>query len=128
MAATPVIANIAATNTIFSLIGSTMAAFVLSCFLNQGKFNIEHLLGASISGGVVVAACANLILHAYLAYIFGILIGLGTVLMMVYLNPLLIWIKLLDVSGVLYCFAIPGIFGGILSAILRASYFSNGIL
>jgi ammonium transporter Rh len=126
MAATPVQSNISAINTYFCLIGSALSAFFMSNLLHQGRFHIEHILNATLTGGILMGAGANLLHESFVAFIVGNLGGIISVAMFKYLNAILNKVGLMDSAGVLYSFAIPGLLGGLLSSIYRARYFERG--
>lgn len=126
MAATPVQSNICVLNTYFCLIGSALGAFFMSNILHQGRFHIEHILNATLTGGVLMGAGANLLQESFVAFIVGNLGGILSVVMFQYLNAILTKIGLMDSAGVLHAFAIPGLLGGLLSSIYRARYFERG--
>lgn len=52
-------------NTVLSLTCSCLATFALSLKLNKGKFEMEDLLNATLAGGVVVGATADLLYSPY---------------------------------------------------------------
>jgi len=43
-------------NTFWCLTSSTVISFWLSFVLKKGKFSIDHILNATLSGGIVIAA------------------------------------------------------------------------
>ena len=47
---------LASMNTFWSLTSSTVITFWLSFVLNKGKFSIDHILNATLSGGIAIAA------------------------------------------------------------------------
>ena len=110
--------SLAATNTIYGLTASAFLAFGTSALLKHGKFTIEHILNATLAGGVVLGATADLIFWPFIALLFGSFAGILSVLSFNFLGPALERIKLFDTRGILHLHAIPGLFSGILSAIL----------
>jgi len=126
LAATPVQANIAVINTYFSLIGSVMGTYLFTNLLHKGKFHMEHMLNATLVGGVIMGAGANILRDSFVAYIVGALGGILTVILYTYISRIFRRLALIDVAGVSYTFGIPGLIGGLLSAIFRARYFDRG--
>jgi ammonium transporter Rh len=119
-------ANIAITNTYFCLIGSVLGAYLASKLILRGKFHIEDVVNATIVGGIIMGAGADILLDSFVAYLVGFGFGMIAVLGFRYFNRLFFKMGLNDVSGVLHTFAFPGIFGGLLSAIYRARYYDRG--
>ncbi len=126
LAATPVQTNIAVVNTYFCLIGSVIGAYLMSNILHKGRFHMEHLLNSTLVGGILMGAGANILRDSFVAYIVGGVGGILSALMYTYGNRILRKFGLVDVAGVIHTFAIPGMLGGILSAIYRARYFDRG--
>ena len=120
---TPYMKNQIISNTILSLTGSCLATFATSGCL-KGKFTMEHLLNASLAGGVIIGAASGLINHPGGSLAIGCLGGLISTLGYHYLTPYLEKkINLYDTCGVHNLHAMPGLLGGIVSAIVAASYF-----
>jgi ammonium transporter Rh len=76
------------TNTILSLTGSCLTTFMTSAFLKE-KFTMEHILNASLAGGVVIGATAGIIYHPAGSLAIGCLIGIVSTLGFQYLTPYL---------------------------------------
>ena len=109
-------------NTYLSMACSVIATIFVSKFTHGGKLNMEIVLNASLAGGVAVAACASYIHIPFGAMIAGFVVGCFSAFCYAYLTPFLRnKIGLHDSCGVLYLFALPGFFGGIISCIV-ASY------
>lgn len=81
-------------NTYFSLIASMLSSYVTSIFLNRGKFNMDHVLNATLAGGVVLGASADYLEKSYVAYILGFCIGVISTLMFEYMADILAKIDL----------------------------------
>lgn len=110
------------TNTVISLTASCLGTFVTSAYLKE-KFTLSHILNASISGGVVMAAVGGIIIHPGAAITIGFLIGIVATASLHFLTPFLEKkFGLYDTCGVHSTFGLPGLLGGILSAIAAASY------
>lgn len=126
MAANAFTANIAVVNTYFCLIGSILGAYFISKIIWKGKFHVEHILNATLVGGILMGSGADILQESFVAYIIGGLGGIISAFMYTYVSRILQKIGLVDVAGVFHTFAIPGIIGGLLSAIYRARYFDRG--
>ena len=124
-------------NTYMSMIGSTMVTFCMSALLSNQKFKMEHILRSSYVGGVIIAGSCTFCAYPWCAMIIGCI---GGILSVVFLhltriekgegvpsqeinnNFLCLYdcvqsIKMSDTMGVLYCFGIPGILGGLCNVI-----------
>lgn len=75
-------------NTILSLTGSCLATFMTSAFLKD-RFTMEHLLNATLSGGVVIGAAAGIMYNVGGALAIGFLTGIISTLGFQYLTPYL---------------------------------------
>lgn len=110
------------TNTIISLTGSCLATFITSAYLKE-KFTMSHILNATISGGVVMGSVAGIIVHPSAAITIGFLIGIVSTVALHFLTPYLEKkFGLYDTCGIHSSFGLPGLLGGILSAIAAASF------
>jgi ammonium transporter Rh len=67
------------TNTILSLTGSCLSTFMTSAFLSK-KFDMEHLLNATISGGVIIGSAAGVLYNPGAALLIGFLAGVVSTL------------------------------------------------
>ena len=126
LAATPLDANIAVVNTYFCLIGSVLGAIFMSKILWNGKYHIEIVLNATLVGGILMGSGADILRESFVAYIVGGVGGIMAAFMFTYISKIWQKLGLTDVAGVYHTFAIPGICGGLLSAIYRARYFDRG--
>lgn len=88
MAKTPFLKNQIISHTILSLTGSCLTTFGTSGYL-KGKFTMEHLLNASLAGGVAIGATAGLINHPGGSLAIGCLGGWISTLGYHYLTPYL---------------------------------------
>jgi ammonium transporter Rh len=101
-------------NTILALTGSNLITFLLSPFLRDGKYDIEHILRATIAGGVISASSADLIIEPFSAILLGAWGGLFTMLSLRFIHERF---KFHDTFGVLSTYGIPGLWGGFISAV-----------
>jgi ammonium transporter Rh len=62
-------------NTILSLTGSCLATFITSAAV-KSKFTMEHILNATLAGGVVIGATAGIILQPGASLVIGCAIGI----------------------------------------------------
>lgn len=84
---------------------------------------MESLLNATISGGVVIGAPCSIIYRPGLSILIGFTTGIISTLSFYNLTPkLLKCIGLYDTCGIHNLHGIPGLLGGIWSAIIIAFY------
>ena len=126
-------------NTILSLIGSAFATFMLSALYKKGKFNMEDILNATLAGGVMMGASADMVQSPYGSLIIGLIAGVISTIGFESISGFLHKkIGLQDTAGVHNLHGLPGVAGGITSAIIAAvmtesklggpegEYFPNG--
>ena len=106
-------------HTVLSLTMSCLFSFIISRLVNSDeKFDMIHIQNASLAGGVAIGAVANLSIMASSAMIIGAFAGTISVLGFKFLQPFLEKaIGLYDTCGVNNLHGMPGIIGGIASAI-----------
>ncbi len=108
----------AAINTLMSITTSVISACWISRLTMGNKLDMEIVLNATLAGGVVMGASADLIDKPYHSMIAGFVIGAVSALGYAYSNAFLKEkIGLHDTCGVFYLHGIPGLVGGFLSAI-----------
>ena len=84
---------------------------------------MEDILNASLAGGVAIGAPAGLFTNPAASLTIGLAAGVMSTFGFVYLSAFLKkTIHLNDTCGVHNLHGIPGLFGGILSAIAVAAY------
>jgi ammonium transporter Rh len=125
LASTQVEVFMAVLNTYFAIIGSCIGAYCISAFLHKGKINMDQILNATLAGGVVMGAGADLLHKGYIAYIVGFLVGILSALLFSYSPIFLRKIGIYDVAGVFNLHGIPGMIGGLISAIFRQVYIDD---
>ncbi len=109
-------------NTLFSLAGSTVAAFVVTSFHGKGIL-VEDIQHASLVGGVAIGASAGILYLPAVAVTIGFLAGIISTNSFHYLNKKLERsLKLFDFHGMHSTHGLPGIFGGFASAAIMAIY------
>nr|AKN21682.1 slc42a-2 [Schmidtea mediterranea] len=115
----------AVVNTVISLCGSAFMTFVINSFITvdesdekiKGKFNMVYIQNATLAGGVAVGACADLMIQPWGALLIGSVAGILSTLGYRYITPALTRIYLHDTCGVNNLHGMPGIMGGIGSAV-----------
>lgn len=111
--------ELALTNTITALIGSTLATFALSAIFTGGFIRPVDIQNATLAGGVAIGATANLDMGPGVALAVGF--GAGAISSLGY-NKIQGWlletIGLHDSCGIHNLHGMPSIFGGIFSALL----------
>ena len=108
---------IAIMNTFWSLTASTICTFLVSFIIKGGKFSLDHILNATLAGGVAIAASADLFAHAVHPMYIGGIAGIICTLCFNYLTPLYEMCYLFDTRGVLNLHGIPSLIGAIASSI-----------
>ena len=116
-------------NTYWSLIVSTTTTFWLSMILDHGKLIIHHILNSTLAGGIMIASCCDMFAFPFPSLIIGAFAGLFSVFSYTILWKLLENFLLFDTRGILHLHGLPGIFGGIASAIaistINQNYYGN---
>jgi ammonium transporter Rh len=115
------IREVASTNTVFALMASTLAAFIFSMMYNH-KLNIRDIAFASLSGAVVIASCANIIINIGGVMLIAFFTGWIATSGYVYLSRYLQIYGFHDTTGTVNLFFIPGLLSGIFSSVLIAIY------
>lgn len=122
LAVTPSDIHLSVLNTYFSIIGSIVSTYFTTTILEKGKFHMDHVLNASLAGGVCMGSGADLLYGSYAAYIVGLLTGIVSTLLFEFMPRLLRRYDIWDIAGVLNLHGIPGMLGGLYSAAFRAVY------
>jgi ammonium transporter Rh len=125
LASTQVEVYMAVLNSYFSIIGSCLGAYCISVLMHKGKINMDQILNATLAGGVVMGAGADLLHKGYIAYIVGFLVGVLSALLFSHSASFLRKIGIYDVAGVFNLHGIPGMVGGLISAIFRQLYIDD---
>ena len=107
-------------NTYFAIVGSIICSFIMSGFLNNGKFNYEHVLFGSFSGGIIISGCCSVCLDHWAALLIGMISGILCVVLLEYLTKLFIQLGFYDIYNILVVHAIPGILSGFISPMFIA--------
>jgi ammonium transporter Rh len=114
--------NRAVVNTLISITGSSISAFVTSYVVRkQKKFNILHIQNATLAGGVAMGAAADLALTPGGALAVGFAAG---ILSVVGYNSVQSRLErsfgITDTCGILNLHGMPGVLGGLVSVITCA--------
>lgn len=107
-------------NTYLSISTSVIASIIISKLTHKGQLEMEIILNASLSGGVAMGCNALIITRPFGAMLCGAVCGVVSSLGFAYMKDILkeSRFKIHDTCGVLYLHGIPGIIGGITSAIV----------
>lgn len=109
-------------NTYLSMIGSCVGTFIMSSFARRGKFEIEDILNASVSGGVIIGGSCNVIIYPWASLLIGFFGGTISTICFEYVTPIFRnKMNLFDTAGILNLHGFPGVFGGIFTAIFASS-------
>ena len=109
-------------NTYLSMIGSVFTSFIISPLFYRGNLKIEHILHASYVGGIVIGGCCTICSNAWASIVIGIIGSTISILFLWRIKKLLHSIRFEDTIGVLQIFAIPGLLGGIVTAIYLRNF------
>jgi len=109
-------------NTVLSLCGSCIGAFLFSQILREGKFSMVDIQNATLAGGVAIGSAADLVVRPWAATVIGIFASAVSVWGYTMLQPILEKkIGLFDTCGVHNLHGMPGLIGGITGAIASAA-------
>jgi len=115
-------------NTVLGLCGSTVSTFIVTRLVKGGKFDMVHLQNSTLAGGVAVGAAADLYLHPSGAVSIGLFAGAMSVCGYEYLSDILDErLNIADTCGVHNLHGLPGVLGGIVSAIAIAAAEGTGV-
>eukprot|EP00798_Chlamydomonas_sp_ICE-L_P024559 gene24559-10170_t len=105
-------------NTVFSLMGSTIATFAMSALVHQGKMNMIHVQNSTLAGGVAIGAACTLRMTPGGSVVVGAAAGAISVLGFTYLTPFLNRkIGLGDTCGVHNLHGMPAILAGLVAGL-----------
>ena len=111
-----------AVNVVLALCGSTLATYLASVILRQGKISIADIANASLAGGVAIGSTCDHANHGT-AFVIGVLAGaVSTFGFAVVQRKLQAKLKSIDTCGVLNLHGWPGLLGG-----LAALFVINGL-
>ena len=111
----------AAINTTLSICASVATAFAASKAIHSGRvFDMEHVQNATLAGGVAIGACCDMLLNPGAAMATGAVAGLLSTYGFSYFSPALKRAGLTDTCGIFNLHFLPGLTGGVASAIAAA--------
>lgn len=113
-------------NTVLSLTGSCLSAFACSVFFRR-KLCMDDVLNATIAGGVAVGSSASFITNPAGAIAIGCLAGAVSAAGYYYLSDILTDWGVYDTCGVNNLHGMPGLIGGLSSAVFVAAYNSTSL-
>eukprot|EP00879_Flechtneria_rotunda_P017316 GHRR01018140.1.p1 GENE.GHRR01018140.1~~GHRR01018140.1.p1 ORF type:complete len:479 (+),score=174.94 GHRR01018140.1:564-2000(+) len=109
-------------NTLLSLLGSCVSTFMMSSFLNQGKYDMMHVQNATLAGGVAMGSASALKLSPGGAVAVGLFAGILSTTGFGRLSPILeSKIGLGDTCGVHNLHGMPGLLGGLVAGLAAFS-------
>ena len=112
-------AELALTNTILALLGSTVATFIASVAFSKGSIGPVDIQNAALAGGVSIGAVANLDITPFGAVLIGCIAGLVSTAGYRYIQEFLLEkIKLHDTCGIHNLHGMPSLVGGLASVIV----------
>jgi len=108
-------------NTALSISGACIGACAISRLVHM-KLDMEIVLNATIAGGVMIGACADIVVAPGVSIIIGAVAGVVSAIGFAYLSAALRdSINLHDTCGVNNLHGMPGFLGGITGAITAAT-------
>ena len=117
-------------NTLWALAGSTIVTFGCSMLYKRGRFSIDHIQNATLSGAIMIAPCCDMFSFPFPALLIGCFAGVVSISAFEFLPNLATKIKYFDTRGILYLHFIPAFFGAIASSIacgtLSQSFYGSG--
>ena len=114
----PASAGRAVINTVLSICGSVVVVFALSKAVHAGRhLDMEHVQNATLAGGVAIGAACDMIINPGAALATGVAAGIVSTYGFSFLSPFLKKKGLTDTCGIADLHLMPGIIGGIVSAI-----------
>mmetsp|Transcript_5662 Transcript_5662/g.14530 ORF Transcript_5662/g.14530 Transcript_5662/m.14530 type:complete len:468 (-) Transcript_5662:261-1664(-) len=105
-------------STVLSLVGSAVGGFLASQTLRDGRFHMEDLQNATLAGGVAIGSAANFALPPCVAMLVGLSAGCLSVVGYAKIQSALFRsLAVHDTCGVHNLHGMPGVLGGVVSAI-----------
>jgi len=107
-------------NTYLSLCVSCISAFAVSALVNpQKRFCMEHIQNATLAGGVVIGAVADMVVTPCGSMVAGAMAGAISTIGYEHISPYVVRkLKITDTCGVNNLHGMPAILGGLLSVLL----------
>lgn len=109
-------------NTYLSISASALTVYIFSRALRRhGKFEMVEIQNATLAGGVAMGASGSFMLYPWGALLVGMVAGALSTVGFIYITPFLeARISLHDTAGINNLHGMPGILGGIVSAVAAA--------
>lgn len=111
---------LAVLNTALALLGACCAAFAASPLCSGGQLDMVHVQNATLAGGVAIGSAANLAVPPAAALGLGVLAGALSVAGYAAVLPALDRCGVADTCGVANLHGMPGMLGGLASALFAA--------
>merc|ERR1719158_432078 len=107
-------------NTYLSLTASCISAFAVSALVNpQRRFCMEHIQNATLAGGVVIGAVADMVVTPFGCLVAGVLAGSLSTIGYEHISAYVVRkFKITDTCGVNNLHGMPAILGGLLSVLM----------
>merc|ERR1712187_823514 len=109
-------------NTVLALLASTVVTFAVTPMLSKGLIGTVPIQNATLAGGVSIGATANLV-GPFGAVVIGSLAGLLSTFGFIK-GP---FFSDVDTCGISNLHGMPGIFGGVVSAMIPFFYADSGV-
>ncbi|KAG7670855.1 hypothetical protein Ndes2526A_g01366 [Nannochloris sp. 'desiccata'] len=112
-------------NTLISLLGACLATFIVSAALND-SLDAVHVQNATLAGGVAIGTSAALRIAPAAAFGVGLIAGILSTLGFSYSTTALQkCLGICDTCGVNNLHGMPGVLGGLVSAVLISIYYTD---
>lgn len=108
-------------NTVLALTGSCIATFIFSIIF-RGRLHMDDVLNATIAGGVAIGSSASILFNPGGAIAIGFIAGMLSTIGYYFLLSKINACGIYDTCGVFNLHFMPGLFGGLVSAVVMASY------
>lgn len=108
-------------NTVLALTGSCLATIIVAIML-RGRFDINDILHGTIAGGVAIGACCSMLFNSGGAIAIGFIAGMISTIAYSFCLSKISTGGFFDMYGIFALHFLPGLFGGLVSAIVIASY------
>jgi len=98
---------------------SSFGGLIMSMLLHKGKMNIEQILNATLAGGVMIGASADMIVSPFVAMIIGFSASVVSTMGFHFLEHAVYkYLKLHDTCGIANLHFLPGFIGGLIGCLI----------